>query len=97
MKQKAQKKYTKKELVRIITDICQYAIDNFPDPIMPIYGEIITTSHVISCFISQNTKFGDEGVESDVPLGRLEMDKHMGRKERKKLVENLIEAWNNPA
>lgn len=65
-------------LIGFLARVCYYAqeIISEDNPPKDVEHMMCCTSHAIACFLAQNTKFGDDGVETDVVLKELcEIDK----------------------
>ena len=81
-----------RELSEMLARICAYAQEysatiEFDEPTMR------HVSHVVSCFLAQNTKYGNEGVESDIVLGLLMQPRSL--KQWRQKFKIIVQSWNN--
>lgn len=88
------------QLVNVLVQICVYAQDHSGDTSAwgprnsPYLIEAMGhTSHVVSCFLAQNTIHGDEGVSSDVVLEKL-AGPVLSEKQWHKIITNIVRLLN---
>jgi hypothetical protein len=87
-------KMNKELLIDVLSKICYYAQDH--SAAWDVRGDeshFDHTSHVVSCFISQNTLHGDEGVDWDIVLDEL-TGEVKNEEQWKKIIEKLVDQYS---
>lgn len=94
----------KNELVKFLAKACNYAQSHIDDseawPVTPVFREaaLQCVSFQIACFLAQNTKEGDFGVESEIILEELIERPMKSEKQWVKILEKKarqLGGWKN--
>lgn len=86
-------KLNQKQLIHICSKICEFAQDHSSDEEAwdrtDLNSKMEHVSYVVACFISQNTKLGDDGVPFDIVLHEL-CGKILTEKQWERIISQLV-------
>ena len=89
---------TAKQLAKVLADIVQYSRnDYFDGKSEDSYPEDTVgwnCAYVCACFLANNTKYGNNGVDTEFPFTQLQIDKSMSYESRLALAEDAVKFFN---
>lgn len=85
-------------LIDVIACIAHFAMDDFyngdVNPPPPQFEDMVQAAYIVACFVAQNTPKGEEGVDTEYAMTRMQMTHRMPYEDRRELASRFIhEFW----
>ncbi len=84
----------RERLIDIIACIADFALDDFTESHEIQFEDVAQAAYILACFVAQNTPKGEEGVDTEYAMSRMEMRTRMSYDDRLGIARSFVnEFW----